>query len=264
MTPPPPTSSNIVILRPPPPLKRSDVFYGRPPSSNSQQNETKIGKVITADFLEIDWTEIGFVKAQLDHGKQLLKANHLFNIKEIRQEGKSVQITAYCVPETKIAEVYNLFFILDENRKVIKHECHPCSFGSYACKHKAALAQFINTHRMETQTDNQCEWLKPSNYRLKLYPKGESLEKIENLPEKKCCPKLSFEMNEDTEKDYLANLMKKHGVTKTPLFKIVSQKLPPKTSDSNSNELPSWMKDEIFKETEDKDVPYRVIYLLYK
>ena len=229
--------------------------------NNTQQNAatSRPVKTITADFLEIDWTEIGFVKAQLDHGKQLLKANHLFNIKEIREEGKPVQITAICLPEVKISELYNIFFILDKDRKVTTSECHPCPFGAHACKHKAALAQFINTHRTETQTDKQCEWLKPSNHRLKLYPKGESLEKIENLPAEKCCPKLDFKMISDSKKDTLAELMRAHNVIRSPLFKIVSQKYPSNASSPSSvEELPSWMKDSIFVETNEKDVPYRV------
>ena len=233
--------------------------------NNIQQNaaNSRPVKTITADFLEIDWTEIGFVKAQLDHGKQLLKANHMFNIKEIREEGKPVQITAICLPEVKISELYNIFFILDKDRKVTTSECHPCPFGAHACKHKAALAQFINTHRTETQTDKQCEWLKPSNHRLKLYPKGESLEKIENLPAEKCCPKLDFKMISDSKKDTLAELMRTHNVTRSPLFKIVSQKYPSNASPSSVEELPSWMKDLIFVETNEKDVPYRVIYLVF-
>ena len=213
--------------------------------------------VNTSDFGKIEWKQVGFVKAQIDNGIQLLKAKHLFNVTETIRESQPVEISAYCVPQTSVRnDPYRLFFRLDADRNVTTHGC-TCSFGSHSCKHKAALGEFINTHRVESKTDQQCGFLKPSNANLKLYPKGESLEKIENIPKNKCCPKLDFAMIGDDEKEYLANLMKSNGLIKSPLYTIVSKRFQP-TATVADRELEPWMKDSIFTETKLDDIPYDV------
>ena len=61
----------------------------------------------------------------------------------------------------------------------------------------------------------------------------------------------------------LANLMESSGVTKSPLFKIVSKKIASGASSVSSSitdqSLPSWMKDTIFVETKEEELLQRVI-----
>ena len=96
-----------------------------------------------------------------------------------------------------------------------------------------------------------------------MYPRGQELEKIKNIPAKDCCPKLTFDMIPDHEKRTLANLMKAHGVTNTPLYKLVSSPIKSKAPSSNEEEIlkaiPEWIKKRVFVETKVEDIPYKVI-----
>ena len=130
------------------------------------------------------------------------------------------------------------------------------SFGAYLCKHKAALVLYAKNHRNETQTDKDCSFIKPSEYSLKLYPRGQELEKIKNIPAKDCCPKLTFDMIPDYEKRTLANLMKAHGVTNTPLYFLANSRIQSKTPSENMDEIlkaiPKWIKKKVFVEIQHK------------
>ena len=211
----------------------------------------------------IDWTGLDFSPGKLDEGEKFLTAKHLFNIKATKEQGagKIVHISACCIPEMKIRESYRVWMEINEVNKPIAHNC-TCPFGSYLCKHKAALVMYSKNHRNETQTDKDCNFIKPSEYSLKLYPRGQELEKIKNIPAKDCCPKLTFDMIPDYEKRTLANLMKAHGVTNTPLYKLVSSPIKSKAPSSNEEEIlkaiPEWIKKRVFVETKIEDIPFKV------
>ena len=213
----------------------------------------------------IDWTTtLNFSDGKLNDGLDFLKANHLFNIKATQAKDKPVQVSAHCIPEMKIRESYRIWMEIDEHNKPIAHDC-TCPFGSYLCKHKAALVLYAKNHRNETQTDRQCTFLKPSDHSLKLYPRGKQLEQIKKLPEKDCCPNLTFDMIDDDEKRYLAELMEATGVTKSPLFKLVKSRVPTAArsltsiNDELLEKMPVWIKDSVFKETKVEDIPFKVI-----
>ena len=133
------------------------------------------------------------------------------------------------------------------------------------CKHIAGLILYVNTHRDEHCTDISCSFIEPSKLAKSQYPRGEELEKIHDIPENLKTPRLSFDMISDTEKEYLANLMLKHGNTRSPLYKIVSKRLPSKQQEPENLEglLPDWVKIQAFQETNEKDIEFRVITTSY-
>ena len=233
------------------------------PSTSSLTTESK--KIMNKAAIPlIDWTGLDFSEGKLVDGQKFLTAKHLFNIKATKEQGndKIVQISACCIPEMKIRESYRVWMEINEVNKPIAHNC-TCLFGSYLCKHKAALVLYAKEHRNETQTDKDCNFIKPSEHSLKLYPRGQELEKIKNIPEKDCCPKLTFDMIPDHEKRTLANLMEAHGVTKTPLFFLASSRIQSKTPSENMDEIlkaiPEWIKKRVFVETKVEDIPFKVI-----
>ena len=73
-----------------------------------------------------------------------------------------------------------------------------------SCKHAAGLIYYVNTHREESKTDESCSFIEPSKCAEKLYPRGEELENIEDIPEKYKMPPVTFDMitNEAKEKHY--------------------------------------------------------------
>ena len=133
------------------------------------------------------------------------------------------------------------------------------------CKHIAGLILYVNTHRDEHCTDISCSFIEPSKLAKSQYPRGEEIEKIYDIPENLKMPRSSFDMISDTEKEYLANLMLKHGNTRSPLYKIVSKRLQSKTKGPENLEciLPDWVKNHVFQETNEEDIEFRVITISY-
>ena len=129
------------------------------------------------------------------------------------------------------------------------------------CKHIAGLILYVNTHRDEHCTDISCSFIEPSKLAKSQYPRGEEIEKIDNIPEDLKMPRLTFDMISDAEKEYHANLMLKAGNTRSPLFQIFSmryQSQPPQPENFD-NMLPDWVKNYVFQETNEKDIEFRVI-----
>ena len=214
----------------------------------------------------IDWTSLPFSDGKLNDGLDFLKAKHLFNIKATKEEGKPIQVSAYCIPEMKVRQAYYLWMDIDDLNKPIAHHCS-CPFGAYLCKHKAALVLYAKEHRGETKTDKECAFIKPSDHSLKLYPRGQEMEKIKNFKEKDRCPELTFDMIPDSEKQYLADLMAAHGVTKTPLYQFVKKRIQSKSTVKSEDEylkaVPLWIKEAVFTETKSEDIPYTVIMFVH-
>ena len=119
---------------------------------------------------------------------------------------------------------------------------------------------YINNHRDETQTDVSCAFIEPSKLAKSQYPRGEEIEKIDEIPEDLKMPRLSFDMISDAEKEYHVNLMRKHGNTRSPLFRMMSLKHPETPVQKNLEDiLPDWVKKHVFQETNDIDIEFRVI-----
>ena len=123
----------------------------------------------------------------------------------------------------------------------------------------------MNTHRDEHCTDVSCSFIEPSKLAKSQYPRGEEIEKIDNIPEDLRMPKLSFDMISDAEKEYHANLMLKAGNTRSPLYKIFTRRYQPKQQQQENLEgiLPDWVKNYVFRETNEEDIEFRVIVISY-
>ena len=133
------------------------------------------------------------------------------------------------------------------------------------CKHIAGLILYVNSHREETQTDVSCGFIEPSKLAKSQYPRGEEIEKIDDIPEHLKMPRLSFDMISDAEKEYHANLMMEAGNTSSPLFIIFSRRLPsePPQQENLEDLLPDWVKNHVFQETNEEDIEFRVITISY-
>ena len=169
-----------------------------------------------------------FRESTLALGKNLVEANHVFNVEEVVEQNKPREIFGRCFPQTKSNEnAYKLSIILSENRRIHDFLC-TCPAGSgtlevegcrNACKHIAALAIFINLEREESKTDADCEWRGPSSKAKELYGnKGKTMTEIFGLRETpnhdwKKVPTLEDKMK-------MATLMEKHSLTNTPMYKI--------------------------------------------
>ena len=132
-------------------------------------------------------------------------------------------------PQTSVmAKPYDLEMKLDLSRSVIPKtmKCS-CRFGEGGmCKHIAGLIIYINAHRDESQTNETCGFINPSTFGKLLYPKGEELEKIDDIEEKYVCPKLKFENITHEAKLRLKRLMEASGCIKSPLYKICAMSKP--------------------------------------
>ncbi len=115
-------------------------------------------------------------------GKDLLEAGHLHSVQEERK-GQNVTIRGLCIPETKVRQSeYFIEFSLAANRAINDSRCS-CPAGiSGECKHAAALFLYVNSERSEGSTDQEQKWKRPSRKAQALYPKGESIQKLFNLP----------------------------------------------------------------------------------
>ena len=133
------------------------------------------------------------------------------------------------------------------------------------CKHIAGLILYVNSHREETQTDVSCGFIEPSKLAKSQYPRGEEIEKIDDIPDHLKMPRLSFDMISDAEKEYHANLMLEFGCTRSPLFPIFSRRLQPEPPVHENLEdlLPDWIKNHVFQETNEEDIEFMVITIFY-
>ena len=182
-----------------------------------------------AGFGEIEFEHLGLRPSQFKLGKQLFVASHVQNVEEMAKNGEPLKITAICIPQASVmAKPYDLEMRLDLSRSVIPKtmKCS-CRFGEGGmCKHMAGLIIYINAHRDESQTNETCGFVNPSTFGKLLYPKGEELEKIENIEEKFLCPKLKFENITHEAKLRLKRLMEASGCTKSPIYKICAISKP--------------------------------------
>ena len=122
-------------------------------------------------------TATHFRKETLKKGKDLIQ--HLFNIEEIRSNGK-IEIQALVVRAASIKEKpYTIQIEVDStSRSFLDGRCTCIAGISANCKHAAALLHFINNERSQGCTDEYQKWKAPSKKLQDLYPKGETIEKL--------------------------------------------------------------------------------------
>jgi hypothetical protein len=160
----------------------------------------------------------------LDRGKKLVEADHVKSVQEIQKPGKMTEIEGRCVRQTSVTEPsYYINLQLDDNRNIIRAFCQCIAGAVGICKHTAALIYFINNERDETKTDTACKFLAPSTHGQKMYPKGKEFDEIFGFKER--APRLTFKNISAEDKKYHHDLMKRHGQTKSPLYKICGLKV---------------------------------------
>jgi hypothetical protein len=119
-----------------------------------------------------------FRQSTIDGGQKLVNADHVFRVTEEKVAGVST-IYGSCVPQTNVRKIpYRIELRLDVNRNVCGGNCTCVAGAGVTCKHSAALVFFINSERDESKTAKACEWAKPSQKKLNLYPKGRSVDDI--------------------------------------------------------------------------------------
>ena len=156
-----------------------------------------------------------------EKGQKLVESGHVFDVKEVR-ENDSIEIIGFCVKETSIRDhPYRIVLSLDQQRIVQDSRCQCISGQNGDCKHTAALIYFVNSERQESQTDQQCQWRKPSQYGQKLYSKGKTFDEIFNLSQPKC----SFKPPSKSEQDSHLELLKKHGDSGSMMFQMLTAKV---------------------------------------
>ena len=134
-----------------------------------------------------------------------------------------------------------------------------CVFSGGLCKHCAGVIDYINNHRDPTKTDVSCAFIEPSKANRILYPRGEEIEEIHEMPAKYRIPKHNFDMITDEKKEELAKLMSEAGVTESPLFYLMSKQFPDSEPKDDDLKLLDWVTEFVFKETNEDDIHFRVI-----
>ena len=111
---------------------------------------------------------------------------HLENVREISWSNKSWSlIVGSTLRSMQLNEdYYTVRFQVDEQRFVTYAHCTcvcgkgwPESFGAN-CKHSAAMYYVINEEIIDSKTDEQLKWKKPSEKKLQLYPHGETYQDL--------------------------------------------------------------------------------------
>ena len=217
--------------------------------------------VFFSGFRLVHWQNWLFGDANVVKGKALVEADHVFNVKEVDTPGSLPVITGFCIPQTSVRQnPYKLFMELDVNRKVCKLECD-CPDG-VSCKHGYGLIHYMNTHRDESQTDVSCTFIEPSKAAKKMYPRGEEIEIIDEIPEKYRMQRLDFNMISDETKENWAKLCLKHGNMASPLFTICNERYPNDPDEIPTENVddffPEWVKNYAFQETDEDSIEFRV------
>ena len=208
-------------------------------------------------FKKIEWKHLEFGDNATTLGQALLDAGHIQDIREIRKPGSLPEIEAYCVPQTNVREKrYKINMDLDEKRKITKTKCD-CRDG-VLCKHLRGVIIYINTFREENEKTNlSCGFNQPSKSKQNMYPKGEELEIIDNIPAKWRMQKLTFERISDERKEYHANLMLNAGNTESPFYTICQMRGQPNLPTNATNlELPEWINELVFCDTDEQNLPF--------
>jgi len=155
-----------------------------------------------------------FRKKMLENGQELVKAEHIFDVKEERGSTGAL-LHAKCVRATTIKEFWNVEIEIDQNRRVVSGHCQCFAGISGQCKHGAALCLYINKEQISSSTSKKQEWKKPSEKMKSLYPKGATMEEIVGCSSTK---EWDFHPKEDFLNSFCADLQK-HGLVSASALK---------------------------------------------
>ena len=201
--------------------------------------------VLRAGFQTIAGPE--FRPAALTKGPKLL--GHVFNVEEVKDSTKTV-ILGHCGKQTSVKDrkTRKVELELDSDRKVVSAHCSCVAGVAGNCKHTCALVVYVNSERTQSQTDEQCQWYKPSEWGQKNYPKGEEVENIYNLDR---TPQLTFSGPTKDEQQDRLELLRSLGDTSSQMYMMLNAKEPEEEVET-LEELP----EEALAALESKDRPF--------
>ena len=169
-------------------------------------------------FSSISWTEEPR-DSIVNNGYELYKAGHIFNVKEIRADGKPTEIIGDCIKQTSIRDAaYHVNLWIDHERKITGAHCQCVAGESGQCKHTSALVFYVNEEREESKTDVQCKFVAPSRAGQNKYPKGQELDEIFKFKEK--CPTFNWANKSLEAKAQQFKWMEEANNKSSPLYKI--------------------------------------------
>jgi hypothetical protein len=158
-----------------------------------------------------------FRPSNVEHGQKLVDAGHVFSVTE-EQIDRVSTVYGSCVPQTNVRKSpYRIELRLDANRNVIGGNCTCVAGAGVTCKHGGALVCFINSERDESKTANSCEWSKPSQKKLHLYPKGRAVEEVIKNPRPVSPP--TFQPLTDENRAEMLAMHYELGETDSMMFK---------------------------------------------
>ena len=106
----------------------------------------------------------------------------------------------------------------------------------------------MNNYRDNPKTDESCAFIEPSKINKQLYPHGEEIETIHNIPQKYRIKKNTFEMISDEKKEEQAKQMLEAGNTASPLYYLLTKRFPDLNQQNDDINLPDWVLEFVFKE----------------
>ena len=160
--------------------------------------------------------------------------------------GSETAITGKCLPQTSLNKnPYRVELSIGDGRRITGGYCQCVAGINGLCKHAAALACYVNLERTESCTDQGQKWLKPSEFKTSLYPKGQTIEELFHL---RPVEPPSYQKNEAKLNEFLA-ILSAQGETNGMLYKTLTA--DPVVSVDNVETVPEecyGLVDRIFEE----------------
>ena len=159
-----------------------------------------------------------FRKSTKSKGKKLLP--HVFNVKEVSEEGKATIILGNVGRQTSVRKAVRIITLeLDSERNITTMHCGCVSGADGDCKHVFAVINYVNSERHESQTDQQCQWIKPKQWGEKMYPKGREMDEIVKTKEK--AEKARFLCPTQQEQNERLALLQRIGDTGSQMYMLL-------------------------------------------
>ena len=178
-------------------------------------------------------------KSTIKKGQRLVQ--HIFDVTETRYEEKNdTVISGKCVRQASIHKApYNVELILDQTRTVSSALCSCIAGVQGMCKHAAALIQFVNSERIESQTDTSCKWQAPTSKGRSLYPKGETIDKILRNPSP--TEQLKFQGPSKEQIQDQTALLEKFGLKNSTTYKMTTAPIVHPEPNIVPDDLSEWV-----------------------
>ncbi|XP_075535091.1 uncharacterized protein LOC142570610 [Dermacentor variabilis] len=151
------------------------------------QNSVPI--LILAGFRELQDLDRFFRGKNLEKGRLLFQAGHVYDVRELLDSHGS-EVTGRCIPQTKInAPARCVKLSIGDNRQIVAGSCDCRAGVAGKCKHAAAVALYVQDGKCDSKTSHPRTWGVPTS--RKSYPRFSNVA----LPKKeKRCQDRSYEL----------------------------------------------------------------------